>query len=586
MIVLVRHAKSEHNQKNFFAGSRIDTSLISEGKEEVKKQAIKIAGKYQFDVIICSNLKRAYQTAKIYQKQQKESYGKNILIIKTKLLNEVDVGIISGMTSAQAQKKYPNDYKNVQSNNFQNWVFTKGEKPDLLDKRYLDLRKFINKYSKKNILLVGHAMFNSFILKNWINLNKDNFGHNYFKELPVLKEKNKNRSIMFFSWFFYPKVGGAETILLNQARELVKRGYEVSVLTSVLDDGKETDEKVFGIKVFRRKYVDSKNFQNEQKVDYDLFEILKRNKPDIFHFHNGTYPSGSKDKSIGVKTVLKIFKTVKNSGIPIIEHAHNAQLKDCEVTKPLRELPWDYLICVSDFVKKEWKKLGTNAKKINVIYNGIDTNLFSKAKVGNTMSKFRKEGRIILFSPARLFSLTNGELNKQKNLKLVFDALGKLIKNGINNFLLVSISNEVCANKVLANTKITIKEIVKEKKLEKNVKFIPIISPDKMPEFYSGADIVCVPALYETFGLMYLEAMAAGKVVIASNTGGPKEFIKNNKNGFLVNPKNSQELSNLLKKILIDKNLRDKIGKQAMIDSKKFSIKSMVDQIESIYKQL
>jgi len=581
MIILTRHAKSEHNQKNIFAGNRLNTRLIIEGKQEAKEQAVKIAQKYCFDFIVCSDLKRSYQTAKIYQKKQKEKYGKKIKIIKTALLSEVDIGAISGMTQLKANEKYPNDYKNVQSKKIKDWVFTEGENPDLLYKRYKKLRIFLKKFFGKNVLLVGHAMFNKFILKNWANLDKDNFDHDYYVELPPIK-----KSIMFFGWFFYPKVGGAETILLNQARELVKRGYIVSIITSVLDDKKETEDNIFGIKVFRRAYIDSREIQDEKIINQDLSQIIEEVNPDIFHFHNGSYPSGSKDKAIGVETILKIFRVIKKFKIPIIEHAHNAQLKDPEITKPLRQLPWDYLICVSEFVKQEWRKLGTNAKKISVVYNGIDGSLFSKAKIGNTMLNLKKEGQVILFSPARLFSLTTGELNKQKNLQLVFDALGILVKNGVKNFLLVSISNEVYGNEVSKMTKVTIKKIIEEKKLEGKVKFIPIINPDKMPGFYMGADIVCVPALFETFGLMYLEAMAAGKVVIGSNTGGPKEFIKNNKNGFFVDPENAQELSELLKKLIRNKTLRNNIGNKAMIDAKNFSIKSMVDQLEVIYKKL
>jgi broad specificity phosphatase PhoE len=191
MIILTRHAKSKHNQENIFAGSRIDTNVINEGKEEEKKQAIEIAEKYCFDVIICSNLKRSYQTAKIHQKQQKEKYGKTLPIIKTILLTEVDVGVISGMTPMEAKKKYPNDYKNVQSKKIEEWIFVKGENPNLLHKRYIKLKTFLEKYSDKNVLLVGHAMFNKFVLKNWINLDNDNFDHSYFIELSVLRGNNE-----------------------------------------------------------------------------------------------------------------------------------------------------------------------------------------------------------------------------------------------------------------------------------------------------------------------------------------------------------------------------------------------------------
>ena len=396
----------------------------------------------------------------------------------------------------------------------------------------------------------------------------------------------RNKSILFFGWYFYPKVGGAETILLSQARELVSRGYKVSVIASVLDNNDECDQEIFGIKIFRRSYIDSRLPQNPQVIQQDLSMIINKIKPGIFHFHNGSYPSGAPDKSIGVKTILEIFQIVKKLGVPIIEHAHNAQLNDSEVTRPLRNLPWDYLICVSNFVRQEWEKLGTNAKQLRVIHNGIDWQLFSTATPEISITKYMGLNTTVLFSPARLFSLTTGKLNKQKNLKLVFDALGILIKKKIENFVFISIFNEVYGSKISTTAKQLIDTIIKEKDLNGKVKFIHIISPDKMPGFYAGADIVCVPSLYETFGLMYLEAMAAGKVVIASNTGGPKEYIRNNENGFFVNPTDAQELANLLSNLIQNRDRLQKVGHQAKIDAKKYSIKKMVDELEKIYVEL
>ena len=396
----------------------------------------------------------------------------------------------------------------------------------------------------------------------------------------------KKKSIMFFGWYFYPKIGGAETILLNQARELVARGYNVSVITSVLDDGVENEEDIFGIKVIRRKYIDSRMAQDEKLISCDLSEIIGRVKPDIFHFHNGSYPSGGKDKSIGVKTILAIFDTITKFNIPIIEHAHNAQLRDYLATKPLRDLPWSYLICVSDFVRQEWQKLGTNAAKIKVIHNGIDTELFSKAVANDKMKKIRSKNDVILFSPARLFSLTTGKLNKQKNMSLVFDALEELVEKNIHNFVLVSIFNDVYGSDVVKSAKQLIDRIIKDKKLDEKIVLIPIIDPNDMPGFYAGVDIVCVPAYHETFGMMYLEAMAAGKVVIASNTGGPKEYIRNRENGFFVDPTDSKELAALLLELMQNESLRKKIGKTAALDAKKFSISAMIDELEKIYKEL
>ncbi len=396
----------------------------------------------------------------------------------------------------------------------------------------------------------------------------------------------KGKSVMFFGWFFYPKVGGAETIMLNQARELVARGYEVSVLTSVLDDGKEGEDEIFGIKVIRRKYINAKEVQDKETIERDLTEIMSRIQPDLFHFHNGSYPSGSHSKLIGAGTIVTIFNTVAKFDIPIIEHAHNAQLKAPEETKTLRDLPWDCLICVSKFVQQKWEELGTGAKSMEVVYNGIDTELFEGAEANKAMSEIKKDDEVVLFSPARLLSMTTGEFNKQKNLELVFDALEILIKRKITNFVLVSIINDVSDVRANDLTQEMISGLIKQKGLEGKVVFVPTIDPTKMPNFYAGADIVCVPALYETFGLMYLEAMAAGKVVIASNTGGPREYINNNENGYFVDPKNANELADLLENLIKDRGLRLSVGEKAKISAKRYTSKKMTDGVEEVYKRL
>lgn len=396
-----------------------------------------------------------------------------------------------------------------------------------------------------------------------------------------------SKRIIFFGWFFYPKIGGAETILLNQARELVSRGYQVAVITSPVDGQTNVDETIFNIKVFRRDFVNSRSVFSDEYINRNVSQILNSFKPDIFHFHNGSYPSGSSDKSLGASNVISIFNTVSKLKIPIIEHAHNAQLRDNQKTESLRNLPWDYLICVSNFVLEQWKKLGTNAKQKSVVYNGINTLPFLKSKPNSKITTISKKypNSVILFSPARLFSLTTGELNQQKNLILVFKALNILKNRDINNFVLVSIYNNI--DKFLNNfADKNVSKIIKENNIEDNIELISVIDPDDMPAFYAGADIVCVPSLYETFGLMYLEAMLSGKIVISSNQGGPLEFIKDGKTGFCVDPYDEIKLADLLEKLIKDKLLRKKIGLAARKSVQKYSVKNMVDQIESIYLKL
>ena len=187
--ILTRHAKATHNTNNVFAGSYLDTKLTLEGKNEAEKFAAEIAKKYWFEVIVCSTLTRTYQTAIIFQKALMAQYQKSVPIIKTIYLNEVNVGVINGMTFSKAAKKFPKEYANIQSRNIDDWTFEGGESPAGLQKRYLKLVDFLKQYKNQNVLLVGHAMFNQVILKNALGLENFEFSHSSLVELTDFDKK-------------------------------------------------------------------------------------------------------------------------------------------------------------------------------------------------------------------------------------------------------------------------------------------------------------------------------------------------------------------------------------------------------------
>src|SRR4030042_2967203 len=186
----------------------------------------------------------------------------------------------------------------------------------------------------------------------------------------------KNKKILLVGWFFYPKLGGVETIMLNQANLFIHQGYEVAVLTSKVENLPENDT-FHNIRIYRREFINSEVEFPKSKVREGLIKILDTCNPSIVHFHNGSYPAASNDMNAGAQNIKNIFAILKAKNLFVIDHAHNAQLKNPDITQQLRNLQWDRLICVSHFVEKRWKRLGTKAKKIQVIYNGIDLKKYS-----------------------------------------------------------------------------------------------------------------------------------------------------------------------------------------------------------------
>jgi broad specificity phosphatase PhoE len=189
MILLIRHGKSEHNRDNFYAGCKIDTELTEEGRKEAKEIGKKLCRDGCFDVIICSRLKRSQQTAIIINQYQKEKYGKEAKIISTELMNEVDVGLISGMKPEQAKEKHPEEYRKELSVVIDDWGFAQGENPKRLEERYKSLKELLGTFKNKKVLVVGHARFNRFIVEKLTGKRKENFDHNDIIQFKIKEKK-------------------------------------------------------------------------------------------------------------------------------------------------------------------------------------------------------------------------------------------------------------------------------------------------------------------------------------------------------------------------------------------------------------
>lgn len=125
--------------------------------------------------------------------------------------------------------------------------------------------------------------------------------------------------------------------------------------------------------------------------------------------------------------------------------------------------------------------------------------------------------------------------------------------------------------------------IIKKNKMEDKVTFTGWRS-DAL-EIVSLMDILVHPSLAEGFGRAVLEAMALGRAVVASKVGGLRELIKDGENGFLVEPKSSEQIAKKLSILMKDKNLRDKFGQAARATVfAEYSIEDKIRQLESVWK--
>ena len=170
-------------------------------------------------------------------------------------------------------------------------------------------------------------------------------------------------------------------------------------------------------------------------------------------------------------------------------------------------------------------------KNIHIIPGGVDICKFSNSENG----KSRRRRKNIL--------MTGRVDDSEKGLKVLIAASKKLWTKRRDFIVKVTTSKKI------------------DEPFIKSTGWLPF---DKMPRLYNQADICVFPSIWpEPFGLVAVEAMAAGRPVIASNTGGLKQIVVNGETGFLVRPGDAGDLAEKIEILLDNSKLRNRMGQKA-----------------------
>ena len=195
----------------------------------------------------------------------------------------------------------------------------------------------------------------------------------------------------------------------------------------------------------------------------------------------------------------------------------------------------DHLICISDVIKNETKKYGITETKMTVIHNGIDYARFDVKE--NYRDNLNLKGLVVGYI---------GRLEPHKGVEFII----KAAKNIHAQFLLVGGGSDEGR----------LKGLVQKLGLEKKIKFTGYLPYDEIPKYYASVDVVVYPTLYEPLGNVVLEAMAAGKPIIASNVDGIPEIFEEGTGYMLAPSELEHQLAEKLKILLGDDKLRKKMG--------------------------
>jgi D-inositol-3-phosphate glycosyltransferase len=226
---------------------------------------------------------------------------------------------------------------------------------------------------------------------------------------------------------------------------------------------------------------------------------------------------------------------LKNKAVGGLEHTNRIQTEQDLV------LNADKILSTSTEEKHSLiKESGVNPGNIDVIYPGINQELFYPVVDNDSVfaeTGFGEQDRILLYV---------GRIEPVKGLMSVIDAFDILQKKQIPLFgrlKLVVIGGGEKTSDFAKNLEIVrIQSAVRAKGLADQVVFLGSKNQSELKKYYSAADALIVPSLYESFGLVVLEALACGTPVLVSQIGKMRTIVKEGRNGFCFLPNSPDSL--------------------------------------------
>ena len=359
--------------------------------------------------------------------------------------------------------------------------------------------------------------------------------------------------------------GGVEREVVDTAEAIVKEGYKSFIASS--GGGLVSQLYKNGSRHFTLE-LDSKNPITIIRNIFKLQEIIKFNDIDIIHAQSRA-PAWS---------AYFATRFTKCHFITTIHGAHGIsnifkKLYNSVMTKG------DRVIAVSEFIAEYARKnYRFDHKKLCVIHCGTDIKKFNYKEVGTKrISTIAHNLHIPTDKPILLLP---GRLTRNKGHSFLLKAIKELPKDSVTCLFVGDYSKHLGYRKEL------------QRKIEKYGladSVIIINNVSDMPAIYGLADIVaCLSTKPEAFGLISIEAQAMGRMVVGSDMGGIQETITDGKTGWLVEPNNVNQLTEIIQKLIkMSKPTRLKYSKAVRTNiEENFSLATMGRKIINTYKEV
>ena len=337
--------------------------------------------------------------------------------------------------------------------------------------------------------------------------------------------------ILILSNYYPPHfVGGYELACKRTVDYLKSKGHDITVLTSNYQSEQSTKSVIRQLNFINYQTPSYRNKWEVERHNYELTkEVIESVNPDLVYIWNLRLVSLSPLYAVQDLKCKKVFEFGDFWPDSYLKKGWKASLKR-QVKALLPNMIGGKIdlspsICVSQWMVKQLEK-NYGCQSIQVIPNG--TPLQPKS-----MRDYPAPEQTIKL-------LYCGRLDPEKGLHMALEALGKLLQEGRENFTL-TIAGAGDPNYIQ-----NCQQLIDQYELNSRVMFVGQVQ--NTTELYLSHDVLLMPTLMrEPFGLVIIEAMAAGMAVVASNAFGPAEIIEDGKTGHLFQYGNLQSLKHKLK---------------------------------------
>lgn len=277
--------------------------------------------------------------------------------------------------------------------------------------------------------------------------------------------------------------------------------------------------------------------------------------------------------SHGYKTNVFSHLALRSERIPRVTTCHGTRLLDLKLVfynylDRLLLRYFDQVVCVSPILKEQALHSGVRTEKVSVIDNGIDLEEFDSLSASSVCESVRLHQEDIVVGTVAALSVEKGQ-------RYLIEAAASVCRD-IPNIRLVFVGDGPLAA--------DLKSMVRDAGLENKVKFTGIRKD--IVALLHVFDIFVLPSLQEGLPMALLEAMLAGRAVIATDVGAIPRVIANGTDGLLVPARDSAALARALGKLAINLNMRQSLGiraKEKIV--REFSAKRMAEEYSRVYQQ-